>query len=60
MGVGLFDTLTYQAWQIVLMTFGLVAIGFIYGYMTAYEKINERKHQQCAASSPRTRTSSRS
>lgn len=43
MGVDIFDTLTYQAWQIVLMTFGLVAIGFIYGYMAAYEKINERK-----------------
>lgn len=44
MGVGLFDTLTYQAWQIVLMTFGLMAIGFAYGYCLAYEKINERKH----------------
>lgn len=44
MGVGLFDTLTYQAWQIALMTFGLVALGFGYGYWFAYEKINERKH----------------
>lgn len=44
MGVGLFDTLTYQTWQIVLMTFGLTAIGFSYGYHLAYEKINERKH----------------
>lgn len=44
MGVGLFDTLTYQAWQIVLMTFGLLALGFAYGYYMAYEKINERKH----------------
>lgn len=44
MGVGLFDTLTYQAWQIVLMTFGLMTIGFVYGYIAAYEKINERKH----------------
>lgn len=43
MGVDLFDTLTYQAWQIVLMTFGLVAPGFVYGYIAAYEKINERK-----------------
>lgn len=43
MGVDLFDTLTYQAWQIVLMTFGLFAIGFAYGYMAAYDKINERK-----------------
>lgn len=43
MGVGLFDTLTYQGWQIALMTFGLLAIGFAYGYYTAYEKINERK-----------------
>lgn len=43
MGVDLFDTLTYQAWQIVLMTFGLVALGFVYGYIAAYEKINERK-----------------
>ena len=42
MDVGLFDTLTYQAWQIVLMTFGLLAIGFAYGYCMAYEKINER------------------
>lgn len=42
MGVGLFDTLIYQAWQIVLMTFGLLAIGFAYGYYMAYEKINER------------------
>lgn len=46
MGVGLFDTLTYQAWQIVLMTFGLFAIGFVYGYMAAYDKINERKGQR--------------
>lgn len=44
MGVDLFDTLTYQAWQIVLMTFGLVALGFVYGYIAAYEKINERRH----------------
>lgn len=44
MGVDLFDTLTYQAWQIVLMTFGLVALGFVYGYIAAYEKINERKY----------------
>lgn len=43
MGVDLFDTLTYQAWQIALMTFGLLATGFAYGYWTAYEKINERK-----------------
>lgn len=43
MGVDIFDTLTYQAWQIVLMTFGLVALGFVYGYIAAYEKINERK-----------------
>ena len=43
MGVGRFDTLTYQAWQIVLMTFGLLALGFAYGYWMAYEKINERK-----------------
>ena len=43
MGVDLFDPLTYQAWQIVLMTFGLVALGFVYGYIAAYEKINERK-----------------
>lgn len=43
MGVGLFDTLTYQAWQIVLATFGLLATGFAYGYWAAYEKINERK-----------------
>lgn len=45
MGVGLFDTLTYQAWQIVLMTFGLMAIGFAYGYHLAYEKINERSRK---------------
>lgn len=45
MGVGLFDTLTYQAWQIVLMTFGLMAVGFAYGYYLAYEKINERRHR---------------
>ena len=44
MGVDLFDTLTYQAWQIVLMTIGLKAIGIVYGYIAAYEKINERKH----------------
>lgn len=43
MGVDIFDTLTYQAWQIVLMTFGLVALGFVYGYIAAYEKINERR-----------------
>ena len=43
MGVGLFDVLTYQAWQIALMTFGLLATGFAYGYWTAYEKINKRK-----------------
>lgn len=43
MGVDLFDTLTYQAWQIALMTFGLAALGFVYGYIAAYEKINERK-----------------
>lgn len=43
MGVGLFDTLTYQAWQIMLMTFGLFAVGFAYGYYAACEKINERK-----------------
>lgn len=43
MGVDIFDTLTYQAWQIALMTFGLVALGFVYGYIAAYEKINERK-----------------
>lgn len=42
MGVDLFDTLTYQAWQIALMTFGLLAIGFAYGYCMAYEKFNER------------------
>ena len=45
MGVGLFDTLTYQAWQIVLMTFGLMAIGFAYGYYLAYERINERSNR---------------
>ncbi|MGN8853941.1 hypothetical protein [Collinsella sp. HCP28S3_H5] len=45
MGVGLFDTLTYQAWQIVLMTFGLMAVGFAYGYYMAYEKINERSNR---------------
>lgn len=45
MGVDLFDTLTYQAWQIVLMTFGLMAIGFAYGYYLACEKINERNRK---------------
>lgn len=45
MGVDLFDTLTYQAWQIVLMTFVLMAIGFAYGYYLAYEKINERSNR---------------
>ena len=45
MGVGLFDTLTYQAWQIVLMTFGLMAIGFAYGYYMACEKFNERSNR---------------
>lgn len=43
MGVDIFDTLTYQAWQIVLMAFGLLATGFAYGCWTAYEKINERR-----------------
>ncbi len=46
MGVGLFDTLTYQAWQIALMAFGLLAIGFVYGYCMAYEKINERNRKR--------------
>ena len=45
MGVGLFDILTYQAWQIVLMTFGLMALGFADGYYMAYEKINERSNR---------------
>lgn len=45
MGVDLFDTLTYQTWQIVLMTFCLMAIGFAYGYYMAYEKINERSNR---------------
>lgn len=45
MGVGLFETLTYQTWQIVLMTFGLLAIGFAYGYYMSYEKINERNRR---------------
>lgn len=45
MGVGLFDTLTYQTWQIALMTFGLLAVGFAYGYYMAYEKINERNRR---------------
>ena len=45
MGVGLFDTLTYQTWQIALMTFGLLAVGFVYGYYMAYEKINERNRR---------------
>lgn len=44
MGVDLFDVVSYPVWEMTLIIFGLVALGFVYGYIAAYEKINERKH----------------
>lgn len=43
MGVDLFDIVSYPVWKMALIIFGLVALGFAYGYWVAYEKINERK-----------------
>lgn len=42
MGVDLFDIVSYPVWKLALITFGLLAVGFAYGYYMAYEKINER------------------
>lgn len=42
MGVDLFDIVSYPVWKMALITFGLLAVGFVYGYYMAYEKINER------------------
>lgn len=43
MGVDLFDIVSYPVWKMALITFGLLALGFAYGYCMAYEKIKERK-----------------
>ena len=43
MGVDLFDIVIYPVWKMALIIFGLVALGFAYGYIAAYEKFNERK-----------------
>lgn len=43
MGVDLFDIVIYPVWKMALITFGLLAVGFAYGYYMAYEKINDRK-----------------
>ena len=43
MEIGLLDIVSYPVWKLWLMLLGIIAISYLYGWIMAYEKINERK-----------------
>lgn len=43
MCVDLFDIVSYPVWKLALLLLGAMALSFFYGWLTAYEKFNERK-----------------
>ena len=42
MGVDLFDIVSYTVCKLVLLLLGAMALSYFYGWIMAYEKINER------------------
>ena len=42
MGVDLFDIVSYPVCKLVLLLLGAMALSYFYGWIMAYEKINER------------------
>ena len=42
MGVDLFDIVRYPVCKLVLLLLGAMALSYFYGWIMAYEKINER------------------